>query len=665
MRLLARLRGPWLPARLDRIAIRIPALMVVVAIMVVAVSTVAHLGSRSSMAFLEDLATRDLRNREAISRLSTNAEQLNMRLLGVMAKVYSSPGSADRTRTLVAAVQADWQALSATLPVAERTAAWPEAEAAVAALATLAPGMEATLRASRPLDDVFDSWLEIAAALRKLSQQVTKELDSHIHARLAVDIEAAERTTVLLVALSGAALFILAGVALSLIAGVSRPIGRITAIMGRLAEGDTDAEPEGRTRRDEIGRIARAVDVFRDSMLRVRAMTEAERAAAARRERQAGAMKSYTADFSSAVSGVLGALANSASGMRTAAQSVDASAHQTVERMHQVRAATTGSANGLAAVAAAAEEMVASIQEIRDQVGQAATVSSDAVQVSSNARGLVDSLGGAAQQIGAVVQLIDQIASQTNLLALNATIEAARAGEAGKGFAVVASEVKALAAQTARATTEIGERIRTIQDTTGAAVAAVASVGQVVSTVDRIAETIARAIDEQAVAVQEIVRNIQLASAGTGESAAAVEEVAELSVLVSRDASSVQTVADELATRSADLRAEVDAFLHAMAGAAEQRNFERHPCRLPARAVLADGREQEVTLTDLSRNGARFSPPIAVAIGANVTLHFGEDVHLAVRVARHDDDVTAVTFAESAAVNLRVDALVAALPMAA
>ena len=665
MPLPARLRGHWLPARLDRIAIRIPALMAMVAVMVLAVSTVAHLGSRSSMAFLEDLATRDLRNREAISRLSGNAEQLNMRLLGVMAKVYSSPGSADRTRALVAALQSDWQALSATLPAAERTAAWPEAEAAIAALVTLGPEIEATLRASRPLDDVFDAWLEIAAALRKLSQQVTRQLDSHIHTRLAQDIEAAEQTTLLLVALSGAALLILSGVAWGLLAGVSRPIGRITAVMGRLAAGDTEAEPEGRTRRDEIGRMARAVDVFRENMLRVRAMTEAERAAATRRERQAAAMKSYTSDFSSAVSGVLGALANSANGMRTAAQSVDASAHQTVERMHQVRAATSGSADGLAAVAASAEQMVASIQEIRHQVGQAATVSADAVQASGNATTLVDSLGGAAQQIGAVVQLIDQIASQTNLLALNATIEAARAGEAGKGFAVVASEVKALAAQTARATTEIAERIRTIQDTTGAAVAAVASVGQVVSSVDRIAETIARAIDEQAVAVQEIVRNIQFASAGTGESAAAVDEVADRSVQVSRDATLVQSVADELATRSADLRSEVDAFLQAMANAGEQRSFERHACRLPARAVLPGGEVQEVIITNLSRNGARLSDPVPVAVGNTFALHIAGDAALTVRVARHDAGLTAVTFAESASVNRHVDALAAAQPLAA
>ena len=186
MPLFARLRGPWLPAGLDRIAVRIPALMAIVAAMLLAVSIVAHLGSRSSMAFLEDLATRDLRNREAISRLTANAEQLNMRLLGVMAKVYSSPGTADRARTLAAALQSDWQALSTLLPPAERPDAWAEAEAAIAALATLGPAMEATLRTARPLDTVFDSWLEIAAALRKLSQQVNRELDSHIHARLGI-----------------------------------------------------------------------------------------------------------------------------------------------------------------------------------------------------------------------------------------------------------------------------------------------------------------------------------------------------------------------------------------------------------------------------------------------------------------------------------------------
>jgi methyl-accepting chemotaxis protein len=657
MRLIARLRGPWLPARLDRIAIRIPALMAVVAAMLLAVSTVAHLGSRNSVAFLDELATRDLARRAAITRLSGNVEQLNTRLLGVMAKVFSSPGSADRTRTLVASVQADWSALAGLLPLSDRPPAWQEAETAVAALARLGPKLEATLRGSRPLEDDFDAWLEVAAALRKLSQQATQALDAHIHQQLEADLRTAEQTTLLLVCLAGAALLILAGVCWSLVAGVSRPIGRLTAVMARLAEGDATAEPEGRARRDEIGSMARTVDVFRDNMLRVRALTEAEQQAAARRERQARAMQGYTADFSGAVAGVMGSLAHSSTEMRTAAASVRASADQTVVRMNQVSTATADSAQGLSAVAASAEQMVASIDAIRQQVTQAATVSADAVQASGQTTTLVDSLGGAAQQIGAVVQLIEQIASQTNLLALNATIEAARAGDAGKGFAVVASEVKNLAAQTARATTEIAERVRMIQDTTGAAVAAVATVGRVVGSVDRIADTIAQAIDEQAVAIQDIVRNIQLASAGTGESAAAVEDVAARSTQVAQDASLVHTVAGEVARRAQDLRAEVDSFLQAMANSADQRGFERHACRIPARVVLADGTARDVEVVDLSRNGARLACAVPVAPGDTVMLSLDGDAPIAARVARHDNDATAVTFAVAASVDARIAAL--------
>jgi methyl-accepting chemotaxis protein len=343
--------------------------------------------------------------------------------------------------------------------------------------------------------------------------------------------------------------------------------------------------------------------------------------------------------------------------MRSAVDSMRGSAGQTVDRMNQVSEATAGSAHGLSAVAASAEQMVASIQAIREQVTQAATVSADAVQASGQTSNLVDSLGGAAQQIGAVVQLIEQIAGQTNLLALNATIEAARAGTAGKGFAVVASEVKSLAAQTARATTEIAERVRMIQDTTQAAVAAVATVGRVVSTVDRIADTIAQAIDEQAIAVQEIVRNIQLASVGTGESANAVEEVAARSSRVVEDADTVQRVSTDVARRAQELRAEVDGFLRAMANSSDQRSFERHACRLPARAVLNDGQAFDLEVTDISRGGARLSRVLPAPSGETLMLSLAGEPPFMVRVARHDNDSSAVTFSPTDSIDARIATL--------
>jgi methyl-accepting chemotaxis protein len=653
MRLFDRLRGPWLPARANRIAFRIPALMAMVAAMLVALAATSYLGTRSSVDFLDDLATRDLATRDAISRLSADTEQLNTRLLGVMAKVQSSSGSAERVRGFVAAIQSGWITLADLTPPARRTAEWQAAETAVASLGAFGPQVVATLRASRPLDDDFDTWLETAAALRRMSNQAIQHLDTRIRDRLATDIAQAELATAMLAGLTGGAMLILAGVAWSLIAGVSRPIGRITAVMGRLAEGDTTAQPEGRDRRDEIGSMARAVDVFRASMLRVRAMTEAEQAAAAQRERQAKAMQGYTEDFSGAVTGVMGSFVRSAADMRLAADAVQDAAHQTVARMSQVSATTATSAQSFAAVAASAEEMVASIGAIRQQVGHAAEVSSDAVRTSELTTRLVDSLGGAARQIDDVVQLIDQIAGQTNLLALNATIEAARAGEAGKGFAVVASEVKNLAGQTARATTEISERIRAIQETTGAAIESVASVGRVVGSVDRIAGAIAQAIDEQAIAVQEIVRNVQLASAGTAESAAAVQEVSGRSEQVADQAALVQTAAGDVARRADDLRHEVDSFLAAMSSTRERRSFERHACRIPASALPGDGAALEVELIELSRTGARLSPPVPVAVGDSLVLQVGDDPPLPVRVARQEATLTALTFVPCEAIDRR------------
>ncbi len=368
-----------------------------------------------------------------------------------------------------------------------------------------------------------------------------------------------------------ASLLILATVAWSLIAGVSRPIGRITAVMARLSAGDTDAQPEGRDRTDEIGSMARAVDVFRENIIHVRELTAAEQRANASREQRARAMEGHTNDFSSAVAGVMNAFSRSADDMRAVAVSVQESSRETVALMGQVSSTSTESASNLSAVAGASEQILASIGEIRRQIGDAAAVSADAVQASERTTALVDGLAGSARQIGDVVQLIERIAAQTNLLALNATIEAARAGDAGKGFAVVATEVKNLAGQTGRATTAVSERIRQIQDNTGTAIESVAAVAKVVGMMDQISSTIAREIDEQTQAVQEIVRNVQLANAGTSESTVAVSNVAARSATAAQDAGAMRAAADDVAAKASEMRREVETFLNAMASSGDRR----------------------------------------------------------------------------------------------
>jgi murein DD-endopeptidase MepM/ murein hydrolase activator NlpD len=168
-------------------------------------------------------------------------------------------------------------------------------------------------------------------------------------------------------------------------------------------------------------------------------------------------------------------------------------------------------------VAAAAEELNASIAEIGRQVQSASTMAGGAVQQAEKTNQQVQGLAEAAQKIGDVVKLISDIAAQTNLLALNATIEAARAGDAGKGFAVVASEVKNLATQTAKATEEISQQIASIQAATGEAVGAIQGIGKTIVEINQVASSIAAAVEEQNASTREIARNVQETSAGTQE----------------------------------------------------------------------------------------------------------------------------------------------------
>ncbi len=646
---------------LNRIGVRIPALMVVVAILFGAVAATALVWTRHSLGFIVELGDYDLRARDGIGRLAGATEALNTRLLGVMAGAFSSPGSAERVRGQIAAVGREWQALDALIRPADRPEGWAGAAGAVAGLPALATRADAALRASQPLGETYDAWLDAVTPLRKVTQLLTGTLDSRVRTRVAEDGELAVWADRGILGLTLLSLLILAGVAWGLVAGVARPIGRMTAVMTRLSGGEADVAVPGTQRQDEIGHMARAVEVFRANMLRVRELTEAEREAAALRERRAAAMQSYTGDFSHAIAGVMGSFTTAADSMRGAAVLVQGSARETMEQMEVLDRTAASAADGLSGVAAASEEMLTSIGEIRRQVGEAARVSAEAVQTSAATGAEVDGLAEAARQIGDVVELIGTIAAQTNLLALNATIEAARAGEAGRGFAVVASEVKNLAGQTAQATTEISQRIARIQASTAGAIDSIAAVTAVVASVDSIAATIAREIDEQTATVQEIVRNVHAASAGTADSAVAVRDVASRSVAAVGTAGEVLTSADFVAARAEDLRNEVASFLAAMSTAGDRRAFERMPCHIPATAVLADGVRVDLHILDLSPGGARLSAVLPAGAGESFQLALpGEAAPVTMRLARKDDTCTAVTFRDHPAMSRLLEGLHAA-----
>ena len=190
-----------------------------------------------------------------------------------------------------------------------------------------------------------------------------------------------------------------------------------------------------------------------------------------------------------------------------------------------VQGATDQTAASVGIVAAATEELVASIRTISDRIGESARLAADTAHFSEESRVLIGELDDLARSIGDIVQLISGIASQTNLLALNATIEAARAGDAGKGFAVVASEVKLLANQTARATEDITDKVNAIQTATGRAVVVVQKIADMAGILSDASSGIAQSIGEQGQATQEISRSVTEASVGTKTVAAAIGEV--------------------------------------------------------------------------------------------------------------------------------------------
>jgi methyl-accepting chemotaxis protein len=377
------------------------------------------------------------------------------------------------------------------------------------------------------------------------------------------------RAALMLVGVSGLSVLIGLGMlAWIAIVQVSRPLGGITAQMGRLAGGDLTIEVEGAERRDEVGAIARALAVFRRTAVEAesaRAERDSESAAKVARSQ---ALERLTREFETKTQTLAQSLSAAARQLQTAAQSMSSTADTANQQSATVAVASEQASANVETVAAATEELAASIREIAQQVTESATISGRAAAEAKHTDHTVQALAEAAQKIGEVVELINSIAAQTNLLALNATIESARAGEAGKGFAVVAGEVKSLATQTAKATEEIGGQIAAMQQATGQAVSALRSIGRTIKRMNEIATVIAGSVDKQGAATHSIAEAVQHAATGTTEVNCNIAAVAQVVEETGSRAGGVLEAATAMTEQAAVLKLEVAKFLMAVQQAA-------------------------------------------------------------------------------------------------
>ena len=345
---------------------------------------------------------------------------------------------------------------------------------------------------------------------------------------------------------------------------ISGTVGQLTDASERLATGDKSIEIPGLERRDELGGLARSLHVFLRSAFRFEKMAAEKQAL---QEERGHALQRLAKQFEATVGEVVNGVAAASAQLNTTAAAMASAAEQASQQSETVVNSMESASGGVTAAAAASDEFAMSIGEISRQASHSAELARKASNDAEQADGTISALSSSADQVGEIVELIQSIAKRTNLLALNASIEAARGGEAGRGFAVVASEVKELAAQTSRATEEVAEQIRSMQDSTGASVSALRSIGDQVKQLETTAISIASAVDQQSVAGQDLARSIDLAARSTDEVSGSISQVRQASHATGAAAGQVLGSAASLESQASVLREQVDLFLqHVRAG---------------------------------------------------------------------------------------------------
>jgi methyl-accepting chemotaxis protein len=374
--------------------------------------------------------------------------------------------------------------------------------------------------------------------------------------------DATYRSAILLMAvILGGAIVLGLGAAIYMVRDIRHGIGSILKPMGQLTDGELSVAIPHQGEATEIGRIASALQIFKEALIAKKVSDEAAKAEDAIKAARAQRIGTATGNFEAMIGELVGSLSSASTELEASAMTMTKTSDATMSLSDSAASASRAVTENIQAVAAATEEITSSVNEIGRQVHESNRIASTAVSQAQKTDESIARLSLAAGRINDVVKLITEVAEQTNLLALNATIEAARAGEAGRGFAVVASEVKALATQTAKATSEIDTQVADMQAATAETVAAIKEIGSTITLISEVSSAIAAAVEQQGAATQEIARNVQQSAQLSTQVASEVTEVKRGSSETSAASGEVLTAAHSLARESDHLRSQVETFL--------------------------------------------------------------------------------------------------------
>jgi methyl-accepting chemotaxis protein len=365
----------------------------------------------------------------------------------------------------------------------------------------------------------------------------------------------------MMIAILGTSVVLGLGAAVYLVRDISGGIASILKPMGQLTDGQLEAVIPHQGESTEIGRIASALQIFKDALIAKRAADQAAGAEAAIKAARAETITKATSNFESMISELVSSLSSASTELEASATTLTRTSDITMSLSGSAASASHVVSNNVQSVAAATEEITSSVNEIGRQVHESNRIASTAVLQAEKTNESIAKLSQATARIDDVVKLITAVAEQTNLLALNATIEAARAGEAGRGFAVVAAEVKALASQTAKATDEISMQIAGMQAASAETVETIKEIGSTITLISEVSSAIAAAVEEQGAATQEIARNVQQSAQLSTQVASEVTEVNRGASETGSASTQVLAAAQSLSLESNRLKGEVDRFL--------------------------------------------------------------------------------------------------------